>query len=131
MNTAAQINLPQTGQVELPVGVKSAHRERQAAPPAPELPLEAVSGVVSLPLEITLTWQPVTKPPLSKDTRGIYCVSTPADGKTAHQLAQCRDGGWFTLNGVCLTGAVTFWCGLPPSPEYMAAHPEEFEDVEE
>ena len=121
MQTAAQINLPQTGQVELPPVV----------PAAPEFPFTAQPGCKELPLETVCVWQPHTTPPAKEFPGAVYCVSVPKS-KLGHELAHFRDGQWWSLNGgVNLTGAVTFWCELPYSPEYMAAHPEEFTDKAE
>jgi hypothetical protein len=91
-----------------------------------ELPLENVPGVKALPLEYTTVWHPATLPP---EDDGLMCVSTPLDPEHKHQLAawNFKLSCFVDENAEPVKG-VTFWTDLPPSPEHMAAHPEDFED---
>lgn len=85
-----------------------------AVPPAP-----AVQD-----LECVCTWHPASTPP----HHGLpVCVSTP-DLKDTHQIAEWSLADkCFLFAGERLVG-VTYWTNLPYSPEYMASHPDEFED---
>jgi hypothetical protein len=90
---------------------------------SPELQLNKPAN--ELPMEYTSTWIPVTQPP---EDAAAVCLSAPL-AKENHRIGwwNKEKNGFEDYDGPIY--GVTFWTDLPPSPEHMAANPEDFEDI--
>ena len=89
----------------------------------PELP--EVKDQPPLDMEFTCQWLSIADPPNHENP---VCVSTPGMENSHHIASWSKKSQCFVFDGAPLNG-VTFWCSLPASPEYMAKHPEKFEEA--
>jgi len=83
-------------------------------------------------LQFMVEWVPASKPPTGYRENRVFCVSTPNRPKNEqHQLARFdKQGRWVGVYSHDLIEGVTYWCDLPFSPEWQAAHPDDFVDCD-
>lgn len=92
---------------------------------------KASGGSRPLDLSFMVEWIPASQPPTGAQENRVYCVSTPKCEGREHQLARWDKRGWWASAwSPMLVEGVTYYCDLPFSPEWIAAHEDDFAECD-